>query len=126
MKPSHIFLRFIGVSKIILGSTGHSGKEAADQLVEYLKNGYSTAIMPDGPNGPPFIMKKGVLHMSLQSNVPIVPLQFKASRALELNHWDKRLWALPFNKYTVQFGEPVQVTEDNLENAYELISEALG
>ena len=126
MKPSHIFLRFIGVSKVILGSTGHSGKEAASQLVEYLKKGYSTAIMPDGPHGPAFIMKKGALHMSIQSNIPIVPLRFKASHALELNHWDKRLWALPFSKYTVEFGDPVQVTEDNLERSYELISKALG
>jgi hypothetical protein len=37
MKPSHVMLRFIGVKKIILGSSGYSGKEAADQLVEYLK-----------------------------------------------------------------------------------------
>jgi lysophospholipid acyltransferase (LPLAT)-like uncharacterized protein len=104
---------------------GHAGKEAADQLVEYLKKGYSTAIMADGPKGPLFIMKKGALHMSIQSGVPIVPLQFKAAHAWELNHWDRRLWPLPFNKYTVEFGQPIQVTKDNLENAYELISKAL-
>lgn len=126
MKPSHIFLRFIGVTKIILGSTGHSGKEAAKQLVEYLKKGSSTAIMPDGPHGPPFIMKKGSLHMSLQSNVPIIPIRFKTSFAWELNRWDRRLWPLPFTKYTVEFGQPVQVTKDNLESVYNIVSKALG
>jgi lysophospholipid acyltransferase (LPLAT)-like uncharacterized protein len=50
MKPSHVMLRFIGVKKITLGSSGYSGKEAADQLVEYLKKGYSTVILPDGPS----------------------------------------------------------------------------
>jgi lysophospholipid acyltransferase (LPLAT)-like uncharacterized protein len=126
MKPSHIFLHLIGVSKIVLGSTGHSGKEAADKLVGCLKEGYSTVIMPDGPYGPPFVMKKGALHMSIQSNVPIVPLRFKTSRALELNHWDRRLWPLPFTKYTVEFGEPYLITNDNIESKYELISKALG
>ena len=63
MKPAHVMLRFIGVKKIVLGSTGHSGKEAADRLVGYLKRGYSTVILPDGPSGPPFKMKKGALHI---------------------------------------------------------------
>jgi lysophospholipid acyltransferase (LPLAT)-like uncharacterized protein len=54
-------LRFIGVKKIVLGSSGYSGKEAADQLVEYLKKGYSTVLSPDGPSGPAFQMKKGAL-----------------------------------------------------------------
>jgi lysophospholipid acyltransferase (LPLAT)-like uncharacterized protein len=125
MKPSHIYLRFIGVSKVILGSTGHSGKEAADQLVEYLKDGYSTALMPDGPHGPPFVMKKGALYMSLQSHVPIIPMRFRAAHAWEIHHWDRRLWPLPLNKYVVEFGKPVQITEENLENACEMISLAM-
>jgi lysophospholipid acyltransferase (LPLAT)-like uncharacterized protein len=126
MKPAHIFLRFIGVNKIILGSTGHAGKEAADSLIPYLRNGYSTAIMPDGPNGPPFIMKKGVLHISLQSNVPIVPMRFKASHSWEIHHWDRRLWPLPFSTFTVEFGEAIQVTNENYEKVYDLIAERLG
>ena len=126
MKPSHVFLRLIGVEKIVLGSTGHAGKEAADALVKYLKNGYSTAIMPDGPNGPPFRMKKGALHMALQSHVPIIPLRFKTSHSLELQHWDKRLWPLPFTKYTVEFGAPVYITTENMEQEYKLISIDLG
>jgi lysophospholipid acyltransferase (LPLAT)-like uncharacterized protein len=43
MQAIHVVLRLIGVDKIILGSTGHSGREAADQLVEYLRRGYSTS-----------------------------------------------------------------------------------
>ncbi len=125
MKPSHIFLRLIGVRKVILGSTGHSGREAADQLVDYLRQGYSTAIMPDGPHGPPFVMKKGALYMSLQSHTPIVPIRFKCSRAWQIRHWDKRLWPLPFSKITVEYGRPVQITDDNLEIAAEMIAHAL-
>jgi lysophospholipid acyltransferase (LPLAT)-like uncharacterized protein len=125
MKPSHVLLRFIGVKKIILGSSGYSGKEAADQLVEYLKKGYSTVLLPDGPSGPPFKMKKGTLHISLQSNVPIAPMRFQTSNSFEIPYWDRRKWPLPFSKITVEFGEPVQITEDNFEMAYDLISERL-
>ena len=41
IKVFHVLLRLIGADKIILGSTGHSGGEAADQLVEYLRYPYS-------------------------------------------------------------------------------------
>jgi len=125
MKPSHVMLRFIGVRKIIMGSSGYSGKEAAGQLVEYLKKGYSTVLLPDGPSGPAFKMKKGVLHISLQSNVPIVPLRFQTSLSFEIPYWDRRKWPLPFSRITVEFGEPIQITEDNFEMAYDLISKSL-
>jgi len=126
MKPSHVMLRFIGVKKIVLGSSGYSGKEAADQLAEYLKKGYSTVLLPDSPSGPPFQMKKGTLHISLQSNVPIAPMRFQSTNSFEIPHWDRRKWPLPFSKITVVFGEPIQITKDNFEMAYNLISKSLG
>jgi lysophospholipid acyltransferase (LPLAT)-like uncharacterized protein len=83
-------LCFIGVKKIVLWSSGYSGKEAADQLVDYLKKGYSTVLLPDSPSGPPFQMKKGVLYISLQSNVPIAPMRFQSTNSFEIPHWDRR------------------------------------
>ena len=126
IKPSHVMLRFIGVKKIILGSSGYSGKEAADQLVEYLKQGYSTVLLPDGPSGPSHQMKKGILHISSQSNVPIVPMRFHITHSLEIPYWDRRKWPLPFSTITVEFGEPIRITKDNFEMAYDLISKSLG
>ena len=125
MKPAHVMLRFIGVKKIVLGSSGHSGKEAAGRLVEYLKKGYSTVIMPDGPSGPPFKMKKGAFHISLKSSVPIVPIRFETTNSIEIPYWDLRKWPLPFSKFTVKFGVPIQITDDNFDTAYGLISKAL-
>jgi len=125
LKPSHVWLRFVGV-KIILGSSGYSGREASDKLLEYLRKGYSTVLLPDGPSGPPFQMKKGAFHISMQSNVPIVPMRFKTSRSFEISNWDRRKWPLPFSTITVEYGEPIQITKDNFEMAYDLISKFLG
>ena len=126
MKSIHLFLRFTGVKKIILGSTGHSGREAADELVEYLKNGYSTVILPDGPSGPALVAKRGMLHISLQSQVPIVPMQFNASKFFESKGWDRKKWPFPFSKIKVQLGNPIQVSEANFDEAYVEITNALG
>ena len=126
IKTSHVLLRYVGVEKIILGSSGHSGKKAADQLVDYLKRGYSTVILPDGPNGPPTRMKKGVLHISLQSGAPIIPLRFKAAPWLVLPNWDRRKWPLPFSRIVVEFGEPIHVSPSNFNSVQETISDLLG
>ena len=126
MKPIHVLLRLMGVETILLGSTGHSGREASEQLVEYLKRGYSTVVLPDGPNGPPFILKKGILHMSMQSGVPIVATQFIASKFVEFNTWDRKKMSYPFSTIKMKFGNPIQVTSDNFDEAHTIITEALG
>ncbi len=126
MKAIHVLLRLLGVEEIILGSTGHSGREAADQLVEYLRRGYSTLLMPDGPAGPPLVLKKGILHMSMQSGVPIVAMQFSASKFFELKTWDRKKWPYPFCRVKIKLGTPIQITSDNLDEAHNRITAALG
>ena len=126
MKPSHVMLRFVGVRKIILGSSGHSGRTAADELVTYLKNGYSTVILPDGPSGPPFKMKKGIFHIALQSNIPIVPIRFEATPCFVIPNWDSRRWPLPFSKIEVTIEKAIHITEDNFDSAYHQVSSFLG
>ena len=126
MKPIHVLLRLMGVEKIILGSTGHSGRDAAELLVDYLRLGYSTVLNPDGPYGPPFVLKKGILHLSLQSNVPIVPLRFSSSSYRELKTWDRKKFARLFSTIEMKIGDPIYVTIDNFEHAYELLAEKMG
>ena len=126
MKPIHVLLRLMGVDTIILGSTGHSGREAANQLVEHLRKGCSTVLNPDGPQGPAFILKKGIIHISLQSRVPIVALQFSASRSFELNTWDRKKLPYPFSTVRMRIGYPIQITSDNLNEAHNRITAALG
>ena len=125
MKPIHVLLRLMGVETIILGSTGHSGREAADQLVAHLRQGYSTVLNPDGPQGPAFILKKGIIHISLQSRVPIVALQFSASRFFELKTWDRKKFPYPFSTIRMRIGCPIQVTSHNFYEASTIITEPL-
>jgi lysophospholipid acyltransferase (LPLAT)-like uncharacterized protein len=126
MKPIHVLLRLIGVARIILGSTGHSGRDAADLLVKYLRKGYSTVLLPDGPHGPRSVLRKGILHISRQSQVSVLPMKFSASKAFNSNTWDRKMWPVPFSVIRVTFGYPVQVTEDNFDEAYAEITQALG
>ena len=126
MKPIHVMLRLMGVKKIILGSTGHSGRDAAELLVDHLRQGYSTVLNPDGPRGPAFVLKKGILHLSLKSCVPVVALRFSSSSSRELRTWDRKKFTYPFSTIEMEIGEPIHVTKDNFEYAHHLIEIELG
>ena len=74
----------------------------------------------------PFILKKGILHMSMQSGVPIVAMQFIASKFVEFNTWDRKKLSYPFSSIKMKIGDPIQVTSDNFDEAHTIIAEALG
>ncbi|MGK5085312.1 1-acyl-sn-glycerol-3-phosphate acyltransferase [Bdellovibrionota bacterium FG-1] len=126
MKPIHVVLRLSGVKFLILGSTGNNGKLAADELVRYLRNGWSTHINPDGPAGPPKTLKKGVAHIACQSGVPIIPVKFVVSHEKVLPRtWDGKRIPLPFSTIRIVFGEPIRVTEADFENRLPVIAAQL-
>ena len=126
MKPIHVLLRLMGVKKIVMGSTGYSGRIAAEQLLDCLRQGCSTVLNPDGPHGPAFVLKKGILHLSLESRVPVVALRFSSSKFSELRTWDNKKLSYPFSTIKMEIGEPVHVTKENFVYAHDLIEHQLG
>lgn len=121
-----LVMRWSG-AEVILGSSGHHGREGADKIVKKLKKEYSTAIAVDGPRGPLYEIKKGVLHMSYQSKKPIIPLEISSSRYFILSrNWDKKRIPLPYSTITMHFKEPIQVTRDNFDESILILEKQLG
>ncbi|PCJ88797.1 MAG: hypothetical protein COA57_03005 [Flavobacteriales bacterium] len=126
MKPIFVLHQLIGTKKVILGSSGHSGKEALQEATHYVKNGYNTVINPDGPAGPIRQLKKGVLDMALASGKPIVPLKFHTSKNIFIpKTWDKKRIPLPFSTITVIMEKPIRVDGHNYNKAREELIELL-
>ena len=69
--------------------------------------------------------KRGVGHIAAQAGVPIVPLRFTLSRALELPTWDRKRLPLPFSTITLRFGRPIVVDAGNFEAAIRELADAL-
>jgi lysophospholipid acyltransferase (LPLAT)-like uncharacterized protein len=126
MKPVHIALRWMGMKKLFLGSSGHGGKEAMLNVVEHLKQGYNTMINPDGPAGPYKELKPGVLNMSRLSGIPIVPVQFELSNYFRLKGWDKKKVPLPFSRIRVIYGQPFSASDKNIQQVSVKIQSELG
>lgn len=125
MKPVHINLRWMGTRKLALGSSGNSGKEALAQVNQWLTEGYNTVINPDGPSGPVRVLKDGVLNMSIVTGVPVVPFKVTSTRSFTLPTWDKKRVPVPFSRVSVEYGEPITVTESNKEEAREYVQTSM-
>jgi len=121
MKPVHVALRMAGVKHLCLGSTGNSGKEALAGVISFLKQGYSTTIASDGPAGPAYDLKPGVLLMSRDSGAPVIPIRFEMNRYFRLGKWDRKFVPRPFSTICVQAGAPVFVTSENMEHSAAVI-----
>jgi lysophospholipid acyltransferase (LPLAT)-like uncharacterized protein len=111
---------------VAMGSTGHSGRRAADEVVHALRRGHCTFVCPDGPTGPARTLRKGVLHMAAESAAPIVPLRFELSRALVLPRWDGGRVPLPFSRVHVTYGAPIRVDPHDLDAHVDALRLAMG
>jgi lysophospholipid acyltransferase (LPLAT)-like uncharacterized protein len=115
MRGIHVFLRWMGVRTLVLGSSGHGGKAALAALAPEVRGGRATFLNPDGPHGPPRRVKDGVLSLSEATGAPVVAARFDCSRALRLPTWDGKLIPLPGSRVRVTWSEPVVVTADQRE-----------
>jgi len=111
--------------RVLLGSWGEEGRQAAERLAEMLRSGWSTTISPDGPHGPAGVLRKGVLYLSLGSGVPVLPVRFAASHAIALPSWDRKSVPLPFSRIRVFFEEPITVTEDNFGESGRVLADKM-
>lgn len=106
---SHIFSTFN--YRII--QTSHNGKSIRE-LIKIIKQGYSGFITVDGPQGPPYQTKPGVIYIARKAGVKIVPLGLKTHRGVVLRgRWDKHVIPFPFARITVSFGKPIEVRPDD-------------
>ncbi|WP_457600064.1 lysophospholipid acyltransferase family protein [Hydrogenivirga sp.] len=116
-----ILLRGLGFN-VVRGSTEEGraekgGRTGTLQLIDVLRRGENVAITVDGPKGPAFKVKKGVVFLAQKTGAKIVPAVVKFKRAKVLNSWDRFTIPYPFTEGVVLTGEPITVgEEDDLES----------
>ncbi len=91
----------------IRGSTTRGGFEAMKQLMRVLESGGTAAITPDGPLGPVYEVKPGVIQISRALGTPIVPIAFDASKKKVFASWDGFNLPYPFGSIAIVFGKPL-------------------
>ena len=111
---------------VIRGSSTRGGAQALLETIAELQNGCRVAFTPDGPKGPGYVVKEGVILASQKSGCPVVPAVVVAKPAIRLKSWDAFMIPLPFAKVEIFIREPMQFDSDEaLEAAREKIQERM-
>lgn len=104
--------------KTVRGSKGKKGSiEATMKLIESLKNNECIAMMVDGPSGPAFQVKEGVIKIAKMSGAPIIPLYWYSPNKnfLKMPSWDGLRYPFGFTRLLNLYGEPILVNHDNTD-----------
>jgi len=62
------------------GSSTRGGGAALRELLREARDGNNLAFTPDGPKGPPRILKEGLIYAAQATALPIVPVAFAAKK----------------------------------------------
>jgi lysophospholipid acyltransferase (LPLAT)-like uncharacterized protein len=105
----------------IRGSATRGSLGAMKQMIASYRSGLHLAITPDGPKGPRFQVKSGVIELSKLTEAPIQPLTFGAFPRKVLDSWDEFVIPHPFSTCVFVWGKPLPVPADaNKERIAEL------
>ena len=99
-------------AEVIRGSANQSGALALRDMQAMMKRGYSIVTTADGPRGPKYEIKPGVMVMARIGNVPIVPIGCAADRAWYLDRWDHFMIPKPFARVVLAVGEPHSIPRE--------------
>ena len=62
------------------GASTRGGAAAFRDLLRRARTGHNIAITPDGPKGPPRVVKDGVISAAQATGLPILPVAFAAKK----------------------------------------------
>src|SRR5574344_1051181 len=102
--------------KTVRGSKGKKGAvEATMKLIEKLKEGECIAMMVDGPHGPAYKVKDGVVKIAKMSGAPIVPIYWYSEDKsfLKIPSWDEFRYPFFYTRLLNLYGKPIYVNADN-------------
>jgi len=97
----------LGYPPVARGSSSKGGASALMSHIQALQAGRHVAITIDGPRGPAYQAKLGILHVAAESGIRIVPTSCVASPDWRLRSWDRTQVPPPFAKVAFVVGAPI-------------------
>lgn len=141
ISPANIYAAFISKSRdgdplALLANSYKTGKairvphnarhQALKAVIQSLKeNSDVIVITPDGPRGPRYVAKPGIVAAAQETGAHVVPFSWTATRFWQLKTWDKMIFPKPFSTILVTFGEPVSLNHLTQEEGTSFLQETL-
>lgn len=100
-------LTFLGY-KVFRGSSSRGGARGLLGLIGAVKDGSQSALAVDGPKGPIYEVKPGVVKLAMKTGMPIVPVRTRAATSWKIPRaWNKSYVPKPFTRVEVEYGTPI-------------------
>jgi lysophospholipid acyltransferase (LPLAT)-like uncharacterized protein len=109
----------------VRGSASRGGARGFMQLVSAYRYGFDLAVVPDGPRGPRYVVKPGVIHLARATGAQIFPVSYAATRQRRLRSWDRLVIPLPFARVVYAVGEPLRVPRHASDDEVEVLRRTL-
>ena len=128
-------VRRLGISSVA-GSSSQHGSQATRELIGHMKAGSHVGITPDGPKGPAYHSKAGIIFLAALSGKPIYPMSYSAQSLWTFRSWDGMILPKPFSRAVRMIGEPIFVPrriskeetsqyQEQLDTALNLLKDSL-
>ncbi|MBI1861506.1 MAG: lysophospholipid acyltransferase family protein [Deltaproteobacteria bacterium] len=111
---------------VVRGSSTRGGAGGLKGLVDAVKRRKRDASLAvDGPHGPRFEVKLGVLKLAQVTGAPLIPGVAAAERSLVFEKsWNKCFLPLPFTRCAVLYGDPMVIPREASEEELEAMRRA--
>lgn len=104
----------------IRGSSSKFGHEAMEEAVAALcKKNMKILMIPDGPRGPRYKAKPGVIRLAQLSGRPIVPVSFSSTSGIFLPTWDRFFIPMPYGDAVITIDNPIYVPAEITSEEFE-------
>ena len=113
----------------VRGSSSRRGAAALLELSRAIGEGNDIVITPDGPRGPNYSIAPGIIHLAGHAEVCIVPVKVGFTRFWRIGKkWDALWIPKPFSRLTLEFLEPLKISNDSdaLEAETQRLAEVMG
>lgn len=99
--------------RTVRGSSHRRGAAGFRDMLRELESGCCMCITPDGPKGPRYKSRAGVIRLASVSGLPILPACIDIPSCWRINKaWDGFVIPKPFSKVTLLVREPLYVPAD--------------
>ena len=108
----------------VRGSSQKGGFQALLEMADLLNRGevQYAATVADGPRGPRYKAKRGMISLACRTGLPLIPLAWSSDRVWVFRKaWDRTMVPKPFSRIRILAGRelryPAEMTPDQMEEA---------
>lgn len=93
----------------VRGSSSRRGASALLGLIDWIRDGYDVAIVPDGPRGPRYRLGPGLVKLAEVTGALVLPVRVEYGSYWHFKSWDRFRLPKPFTTVDVFFGPCAEV-----------------